>query len=136
VTATAGSRPRPGETRGRPWIVVGLALTLALAPTLQVASLAGLRVLNFAPDRPWNYVAYGLVAPYIAWLAWRAHPRARFAAYVFLTHEALRGLHFGAPDAVLVALGWIALLQLPSARRHLPSIRPAAMRARWRGRPG
>ena len=78
----------------RPAVVRLLVTWLALAPVLQALSLAGFRVANFAPDRPWNYVAYGLAAPYVAWLVWRRKPRARFAAYVFLTHEAVRGIHF------------------------------------------
>lgn len=117
----------------RPWVITALALALMGAPALQAASLAGLRVLNFAPDRPWNYVAYGLVAPYVGWLLWRRHPRARFALYVFLTHESLRGLHFGRRDAVLFAVAWVALLQLPAARQYAPSLRPAEIRARLCG---
>ena len=115
-------------------MITALAVALAAAPALQAASLAGLRVLNFAPDRPWNYVAYGLAAPYVAVLLWRRHPRARFAVYVFLTHESVRGLHFRHWDAVLGAAAWVALLQLPSARRYAPSLRPAEIRDRlpWR----
>jgi hypothetical protein len=125
----AGGRVRP------PGIVLALTAWLALAPLLQLASLAGFRAGNFAPDRPWSYVAYGLAAPYVAWLVWRRHPRARFAAYVFLTHEALRGLHLHRWDAVALAAVWVLLLQWPSARQWLPSLRPADMRARWRRRP-
>lgn len=120
----------------RPWVITALAVACLLAPALQVASLAGLRVLSFAPDRPWNYLAYGLAAPYVGVLLWRCHPRARFATYVFLSHEALRGLHFRRWDAVLVALAAIALLQLPSARRYAPLLRPAEIRARLLRRPG
>ena len=116
----------------RPVVVRLLVAWLALAPVLQGLSLAGFRVANFAPDRPWNYVAYGLAAPYVAWLVWRRAPRARFAAYVFLSHEAVRGLHFHRWDAVAIAALWVLLLQLPAARRFLPSLRPAEMRARWR----
>jgi hypothetical protein len=116
----------------RPAVVRLLVTWLALAPVLQALSLAGFRVANFAPDRPWNYVAYGLAAPYVAWLVWRRKPRARFAAYVFLTHEAVRGLHFHRRDAVAIAALWVLLLQLPAARRFMPSLRPAEMRARWR----
>lgn len=127
---------KPARPETRPWVITGLVAALAAAPVLQAASLAGLRVLNFAPDRPWNYLAYGLAAPYVAVLLSRRHPRARFAAYVFLTHEALRGLHFRHWDAVAVAAAWIALLQLPAARRYAPSLRPAEIRARlpWRRR--
>jgi hypothetical protein len=116
----------------RPGVILGLTVWLALAPLLLLLSVGGLRVANAAPDRPWSYVAYGLAAPYVAWLVWRRHRRARFAAYVFLTHEAVRGAHLHRPDAVALAALWILLLQLPAARRWLPSLRPAEMRARWR----
>lgn len=118
----AGARP--------PVAVAALAIGLALAPALQLASLAGLRLLNFGPDRLWNYLAYGLAAPWVAWLLWRRAPRARFAAYVFLTHEAVRGLHGRRWDAVAVAVLGVLVLQLPAARRWAPSIRPAEVRAR------
>jgi hypothetical protein len=117
-------------------VIIGLAIWCALAPVLQLASLAGLRGLNFAPDRPWNYLAYGVAAPYVAVLLWRRHPRARFAAYVFLSHEAIRGIHFRHWDAVIVALAWVFLLQLPSARRYAPSLEPAEIRIRLRRRFG
>lgn len=125
--------PAAGAAEPRPGIITALGAWLALAPLLQALSLLGLRAANFAPDRPWNYLAYGLAAPYVAWLVWRGHPRARFAAYVFLTHEVLRGVHGRRWDAVAVSGLWILLLQLPVARRWLPSIRPAEVRARWRG---
>jgi len=112
--------------------VTALALALAAAPVLQLLSLDGLRLLNFAPDRPWNYLAYGLAAPYVAWLVWRRRPRAWFAAYVFLTHETVRGFHFHQRDAVALAMLWVLLLQLPAARRWMPFLRPAEMRERWR----
>ena len=120
------------ENGQRPVVIAALAAWLALAPVLQALGLAGLRVANFAPERPWNYFAYGLAAPYVAWLVWRCRPRARFAAYVLFTHEAVRGLHFHRWDAVAIAALWVLMLQLPAARRWMPSLRPAEMRARWR----
>jgi hypothetical protein len=117
-------------------MITALALALFLAPALQAASLAGLRALNVAPDRPWNYLAYGLAAPYVGVLLWRRHPRCRFAAYVFLSHEIVRGLHFRQWDAVAIALASIALLQLPAARRYAPSLRPAEIRERMWSRLG
>ena len=105
---------------------------LAAAPVFQLLSLAGLHLLNFAPQHLWNYVAYCLAAPWVARLLWCRHPRARFAAYVFFTHETVRGLQFRHWDAVAVAMGGILLLQLPSARRYAPSLRPADVRARMR----
>jgi hypothetical protein len=127
-TRPAGAKP----TESRPGVIVALAAWFALMPVVQGLSLAGLRVGNFAPDRPWNYLAYGLAAPYVAWLVWRRRPRARFAAYVFLTHETVRGLHFHRRDAVAAAMLWVLLLQLPAARRWMPSLRPTEMRDRWR----
>jgi hypothetical protein len=116
----------------RPLVIAALAVWLGLFPVLQAMSLAGLRILNFAPDRPWNWLAYGLAAPYVATLLWRRHPRARFASYVFLSHETLRGAHFHHRSAVVVAVAWVLLLQLPSARRWAPSLRPVEIRARLR----
>jgi hypothetical protein len=126
--------PVAGERQGgpRPRVIAALVVALAAAPVLQAASLAGLRIPGFAADRPWSYVAYGLAAPYVAALLWRRHPRARFAAYVFLTHEAARGLHFGNWAAAAVAAAWIAVLQLPAARRWAPPVRPAEVLARLR----
>jgi hypothetical protein len=118
----------------RPWVIAALALACAMAPLLQVASLAGLRILNVAPDRAWNWIAYGLAAPYVAVLLWRRHARARFAAYVFFTHDALRGLHLRHWDAVAAAVAAILLLQLPAARRWIPSLRSGEIAARLRGR--
>ena len=83
------------DARRRPAVITVLTLWLAAAPALQLLSVGGLRILNFAPDRPWNYFAYGLAAPYVALLG-------------------------------------VVLLQLPSARRWAPSLRPAEIRARLR----
>jgi hypothetical protein len=41
-------------------------------------------------------------------------------------------MHFHRRDAVAIAALWVLLLQLPAARRWMPSLRPAEMRARWR----
>jgi hypothetical protein len=114
-------------------VILALSLALAVAPLLQAASLAGLLVLNAAAGRPWSWLAYGLAAPWVAALLWRRHPRARFAAYVLLTHEVLRGLHGGRWDAVVAGALGIGLLQLPAARCWVPSLRPADVLARLRG---
>ena len=67
-----------------------------------------------ADTRPW--VITGLVAA--------------LAAAPALQAASLSGLR------LLVALAWIALLQLPAARRYAPSLRPAEVHARLLGRWG
>jgi hypothetical protein len=129
-SVAAGER----QSAGPPASILGLAAALAAAPLLQAASLAGIVVLNAAAGRPWSWLAYGLAAPWVAALLWRRHPRARFAAYVFLAHEVLRGLHAGRWDAVAAGALGIGLLQLPAARRWVPSLRPADVLARLGGR--
>jgi hypothetical protein len=124
-----------GPPERRPWVIRALAAWLGLAPLLRGLSLAGLRFANFTPDHPWNYAAYGVAAPYVAWLVWRRHARARFAAYVFLTHEAVRGAHGRHWAAVALAVLWVALLQTRPARQWVPTLDPAAIRARWRRTP-
>lgn len=66
----------------------------------------------------------GTAAPGIAWLLWSRHRRARFAAYVFFSAVTLRGLATRSWTSVLFAAIGIALLQLPSARRVWPRLRP------------
>ena len=123
--------PAPSASRlRRPWTVAALALYLLAAPAFQVLALGGFTILNFSSEHAWNYLAYGLAAPWAGMLLWRGHPRARFAVYVFLAHETLRSLHFHHWAAFGLALGWIALLQLPSARRYAPSVRPGEVWAR------
>ena len=66
----------------------------------------------------------GAAAPGIAWLLWFRHPRARFAAYLFFSAVALRGLATRAWASVLFAAIAIAVMQLPSARQEWPRLRP------------
>jgi hypothetical protein len=63
-----------------------------------------------------------VVAPVVAWLLWRRHPRARFAAYIFLSVLTARGLLSDAWPLTLFALGAIVALQLPAAHRVWPRL--------------
>src|SRR5213592_5088697 len=82
---------------------------------------------------PLALVAYwwvsGLVAPVVAALLWRRHPRARFAAYVFLSLVALRGALAHRWAALAFAVVVVALMQTAAARRAWPRLRPGAARA-------
>ncbi|MBM4441685.1 MAG: hypothetical protein FJ027_14825 [Candidatus Rokubacteria bacterium] len=62
-----------------------------------------------------------LVAPVVAWLLWRRHPHARFAAYIFLSVLTARGLA-GAWPLAAFAIAAIVLLQLPAAHRVWPRL--------------
>jgi hypothetical protein len=71
----------------------------------------------------------GLVAPLVAALLVRRHPRARFAAYVFLSALALRSLLTGAWPAAVFAAAGIAVLQTRAARRTWPRLTAGRTRA-------
>ena len=62
------------------------------------------------------------VAPVVAWLLWRRHPRARFTAYIFLSVLLARALLIASWPLALFALGAIGALQLPAARRTWPRL--------------
>ena len=66
----------------------------------------------------------GAAALVVAALPWRRHPRARFAAYVYGSALALRGLVRQQWVALAFAAGAIALLQLAAARRAWPRLSP------------
>jgi len=63
-----------------------------------------------------------LVAPIVAWLLWRRHPRARFTAYVFFSVMTARALLTTTWPLAAFALGAIGALQLPAARRAWPRL--------------
>jgi len=63
-------------------------------------------------------------APLLALLLWTRHRRARFAAYVFFSGVAIRGLVTGAWPSVLFAVVSVALMQTPPALRAWPRLRP------------
>jgi hypothetical protein len=76
----------------------------------------------------------GLVAPLVAVLLGRCHPRARFAAYVFFSALALRGVVAGAWPLVVFALAGIVVLQTAPARRAWPRLVPGRYRVDTNGR--
>jgi hypothetical protein len=65
----------------------------------------------------------GAAAPVVAYLLWRSHPRARFAAYVFFSVVALRGAMGDSWGAAAYAVAAIVLLQTPAALRAWPRLR-------------
>jgi hypothetical protein len=63
-----------------------------------------------------------LAAPVLAWLLWRRHRRARFAAYVFFSVMTVRAVLTASWPLAVFALGAIAALQLPAAHRAWPRL--------------
>jgi hypothetical protein len=59
----------------------------------------------------------------VAWLLWRQHRRARFAAYIFLSMLTVRAVVTRTWPLALFALVLIAALQLPGAHRLWPRLR-------------
>lgn len=120
----------------RPRRPVGLwVLTLALlaSPLLHAAALLlRTRWLNYGSPRVWDGFVYLLIAPIVGMLMLRRHERARFSAYVFLSCEILRAVRIHSPALGLLAVGFLACLQLPAARAFHPSIDPRRVIARLR----
>jgi hypothetical protein len=139
VSSTDGAHVASGQADGserRPSRPVGLwILTLALlcSPVIHAgALLLRTRWLNFGSLRLWDGLVYFLIAPFVGVLMLRRHERARFSVYVFLSCEILRAVRIDSPVLGLLALGFLAYLQLPAARRFHPSVDPRRVLARLR----
>jgi hypothetical protein len=94
------------------------------------SSALGLPWLTYQPPYWRTLLIYGCGAAYVGYLCWRQSPRARFAAYVFLTVDiirAVRGSHWG---TVVIDLVVLSVMQLPSVRATYPSIRPRQLGGR------
>ncbi|MEE9202684.1 MAG: radical SAM protein, partial [Dehalococcoidia bacterium] len=119
---------------------VGIALIAAYflsGPVLLAAAhFWGVEFLNFGALGWRPVLIYGVGAPFVGYLFLIRSPRARFAAYVFLTLDILRSLaaaHF-LPLALDSAL--LLYLQTSGMRRAYPPLRGADMHARMRVRVG
>ncbi|MGH8066132.1 MAG: hypothetical protein ACRERE_13055 [Candidatus Entotheonellia bacterium] len=112
-------------------VVYGLTAFFGLRGVLASVSFAlGLPWLTYQPPYWRTLLIYGCGAAYIGYLCWRQSPRARFAAYVFLTVDIIRagrGNHWG---TVVIDLVVLSILQLPWVRAVYPSIRPRQLRGR------
>lgn len=78
--------------------------------------------MNYGASLWPSFLAYAVGAPYVGYLLWRRSPRARLAAYVFLTFDILRSVRLAhwLPLALDVAV--ILYLQTPAMRRLYPSM--------------
>ena len=129
----------------RPRIITVIAAGFFAAPVLQIGSaVTGWPIGNFGVARWANWPLYLAAAPFVGWLLWSGHPRARFGTYIMLSTEALRTMRSlgrlgstpGAWGVLAVVVAIVLVLQLPSARQFCPSLRPSEIRSRLRQRFG
>ena len=85
-------------------------------------SLPGALVLYAAVAAIVGWWPSALAAPLVAWLLWHRHARARFAAYIFLSVLAARGLLAHTWPLAAFAVAAIVMLQLPAAHRVWPRL--------------
>lgn len=89
------------------------------------SALLGLPFLTYQPPYWRTLLIYGCGAGYIAYLCWQQSPRARFAAYIFLSVDVLRAVRGNHWWTVLIDLALIIAMQTPTFRAIYPPIRPA-----------
>ena len=105
-----------------------VAFYLLLHPIFEALAVwSGQRMLNLQADQRRGWIIYGLAAPFVGWLVWRCHPRARFALYIFMTLEAWRAFDqspwtLARPLALAIAIAIVLIFQAPAMRRAYPSI--------------
>ena len=119
-----------GEPR-RPFGLGVLTLGLLASPVIHGgALLLHAQWLNFGSLRLWDAFVYFLIAPIVGVLMLRQHDRARFSVYVFLSCEVLRAVRIHSLALGLIAVGFLAYLQLPASRKFHPSVDPRRVLAR------
>jgi len=110
-----------------------ICVYLFLNPLVQLyAYYFNIDLLNFGAPLWKNFIIYGLAAPFVGYLLWIKHERARFAIYIFLTLEitrAIKGRHF---DLLALSTAIIVYLQTGEARRIYPSLKPTEVTGRMK----
>ncbi len=114
---------RPPERPDVALIVLYLAVALPLQ--LWAYLVPPFTWMNYGPPWP-NLLAYAVAAPYVGYLLWRESPRARFAAYAFLTFDVLRSVRLAHSLPLAIDVAIILYLQTPAMRHLYPS-----MWSRW-----
>ena len=129
----SGPADRSEKRPSRPFGLWILTLALLASPMIHAgALLLRTRWLNFGSPLVWDAFVYFLIAPIVGMLMLRRHERARFSVYVFLSCEVLRAVRIHSLALGLVALAFLAYLQVPAARRYHPSVDPRKVLARLR----
>ncbi len=97
------------------------------AIVLVAAGLVGTSIVQALAGLWWRPSTF--VAPVVAYLLWKGHARARFAAYVFFSLVAARAAFGLRWDLMALAAVALVLMQTAAARRHCPPLR-AGLRVR------
>jgi hypothetical protein len=102
--------------------------------------MVGRVVVLFAPLACLGYAAAGVstrgawlsavAATLIAWLLWRRHRRARFAAYVYFTAVAVRAALLARWPTLAFAVAVVLVMQTPPALAAWPRLTPGLGRIR------
>ena len=100
-----------------------LVLLLSVAPALEVWAIVtgSLPGLNYGHGST-GVLAYCVAAPWAAYALSRRMPRARMAAYVFATFDAVRSIQLGHPLPLAVDVAIVLYLQTPAMRALYPSM--------------
>jgi hypothetical protein len=115
---------------GTPPAVLFMAAFFALQAILAGSSfIFDWPFLTYQPPYWRLLLIYGCGASYVSYLCWRQSPRARFAAYIFLSVDVIRAIRGNYWWTAIIALAVIGIMQLPAFRAVYPSVRPARL---WR----
>jgi hypothetical protein len=115
---------------GTPPAVLFMTAFFAMQAILAGSSFAlDLPFLTYQPPYWRLLLINGCGGSYVSYICWRQSPRARFAAYIFLTVDVVRATRGGHWWTVAIDLAVIGIMQLPAFRAAYPSIRPATV---WR----
>lgn len=117
-----------------PWAGLVAAYFLAM-PVLQAVSfLTGTEFLNYGAQSWRHFVIYGVAAPWVGYLCLVRSPRARLAAYIFLSVDIFRSL--AAAHFLPAALdgGLLLYLQTRHMRKSFLPMNGSEMHARLMAR--
>ena len=100
-----------------------------MAARLVVALLPLACVAYAAAALAWRHAwVSAIAAVVIAVFLWARVPRARFAAYIYFSAMAIRGVLTAAWPAVAFAAAVVLLMQTPAARAAWPRLAPGRVR--------
>ncbi|MEE8473226.1 MAG: radical SAM protein [Dehalococcoidia bacterium] len=123
-----------GGRRGALGTALTAAYFLAMPVLLAAAYVLHTEFLNYGAPTWRTVIIYGMAAPFVGYLFLRRSPKARLAAYVFLTLDILRSLAAAHYLPMFLDAGLLLFLQTGGMRRAFPPLKSSAIHARLRAR--